>query len=421
MPPEKKKIETEISVPSKKRIHHPTTYEIVALIAGIVLMFLLFYAVQTLITPIIIIGAIIFLLYPLRKNIVAKNILLLSAALFLIWFFTTVQTVLAPFMLSLFVAYLLHPIVAKLERLKIPRWTAALFVILCSLAVIIVGTAVTFPYIVAQFDGILQAIGTMSSQFTHWLFEGRFVKVLQRYGISTSQIQQILTTTVAPRVQDLLSALMKIVLDIFGSFSVIVSGVVNIIILPFLTFYMLKDFPLVKHRLKMLFPRKQREIVSFYYNQIDDIVGRYIRGTTIIAIFDSIAVTIGFSIIGIPYALVLGILSGFLFFIPYFGFITMLIISTVVATLNPVTTIYFVGSAIGYLVTIHIIENFILSPRIIGRKIGLHPIVLLLSIFLFGYLFGFIGLLIAIPAAGSIIVIVKDWDSKRKIEHSKEN
>jgi len=117
---------------------------------------------------------------------------------------------------------------------------------------------------------------------------------------------------------------------------------------------------------------------------------------------------------------VLGVLSGFLFFIPYFGFITMLIISTVVATLNPMMTMYYVGSAVGYLLTLHIIENFILSPRIIGKKIGLHPIVLLLSIFLFGYLFGFIGLLIAIPAAGSMIVIAKDWDAKRKMELSKE-
>lgn len=414
MPRVKKKQEKiEIGI-VEKILGQPSPYENVTIIGGLILFMLLIYTIQSLLSPFLIIFSIIFLLYPLRTYPVAKNIMLLAGLLFIFWFFRAVEGILAPFILSLFLAYLLHPIVTKIERWGIPRWTSALFIILCIVALLIILVLVALPRVISQFEGILQAIGFMSSQFTHWLFEGRLIKVLQKYGVSTSQMQQIITNTVAPRVEDVVKNMMQIIFNLLGSVSLVVSGIVNLIILPFITFYMLKDFPLVKYRLKMLVPRKRRDEATSIYNQIDDVVGRYIRGTTIIGIFDACAVITGFSILSVQYALILGILSGILFFIPYFGFITMMITAAVVTTLSGEASATQVFTVLGYLVALHIVENFILSPRIIGKKVGLHPIVLLLSIFLFGYLFGFIGLLIAIPAAGSIIVVVKDWELNRK-------
>jgi len=398
-----------------------TTLEAVLISAGLVLLVLLLYTLEKLISPFLIFGTIIFLLYPLRDNPVAKNIMILAATLFLLWFLYTVDDIIAPFILSLFFAYLLHPLVTTLEKaLKVPRWASAIFIISCVIALVIILAILALPHIVAQFEGILQAIGIISTQFVEWVLDGQFIHVLQKYGISSDQLRTMLTTTIAPRVEDILKGLIKGTFGIVSGLQVIVSGIINIVIIPFLTFFLLKDFFLVRHRIKMMIPKKRREQSIAFYHRVDEILGRYIRGTTIMAILDGTLVTTGFWIMGIQYPLVLGILSGLLFFVPYFGFVTILSVSAFVASLSMGTISLPVVSAMGYLAVLHVIEVYMLTPFFIGEKIGLHPVVLILSLFLFGYFLGFIGLLISIPAAAIIIVSVKEWEANRKIELKQE-
>ncbi|MFA6456412.1 MAG: AI-2E family transporter [Bacteroidota bacterium] len=395
----------------------PSTMEMIVITTGLVLLLFLLYSLESLISPFLIFATIIFLLYPLRENTIAKNVMILSSVLFLLWFFTTIDEILSPFILSLFLAYLLHPIVTKLETAwKIPRWTSAVFIICVSIALVIVLLVLGLPHIIGQFEGILQAIGTISTQFVEWVLDGRFIKAIQKYGISVEQLRNMLTNTIAPRVEDILKGILKGTFGIVSGLQVLVSGIVNIIIIPFLTFFLLKDFPIVRNRIKMMIPRKRREQSVVFYHRVDQILGRYIRGTTIIAIIDSIVVSMGLWIIGIQYPLVLGILSGFLFFVPYFGFITILSVSAFVASMSMGTMSLPVISTVSFLGVLHVIENYIITPRVIGDKIGLHPVLLILSLFLFGYFLGFIGLLIAIPAAAIIIVSVKEWEMDRRKE-----
>jgi predicted PurR-regulated permease PerM len=396
--------------------------DVVIIIAGLVLLVLLLYTIQILISPFLILGTILFLLYPLRDSSVAKNIMLLSVVLFVLWFIYTINEILAPFILSLFFAYLLHPIVSKLEvSWKVPRWTSAVFIILCAIALVIVLLILGLPHIIGQFEGILQAIGVISTQFVEWVLDADYMSALNKYGISTEQLRSMLTTSIAPRVEDILKGLLKGTFGIVSGLQILLTGIVNIVIIPFLTFFLLKDFPLVRHRIKMMIPRKRREQSVLFYHRVDEILGRYIRGTTIIAIFDAIVVSVGLWIIGIQYPLVIGILSGLMFFIPYFGFITILSVSAFVASLSMGAITLPVISTVSFLSTLHIIEVYVLTPKIIGGKIGLHPVILILSLFVFGYFLGFIGLLIAIPAAAILIVSVKEWEVNRKKEIRTQN
>ncbi|MFA6468134.1 MAG: AI-2E family transporter [Bacteroidota bacterium] len=396
--------------------------EMIVISTGLVLMMFLLYSLETLISPFLIFITILFLLYPLRANSIAKNVMLLSTALFMLWFFITIDEVISPFIFSLFLAYLLHPIVTKLETVwKIPRWTSAVFIICVSIALVIIILILGLPHIIGQFEGILQAIGTISTQFVEWVLDGRFIKAIQKYGISVEQLRSMLTNTIAPRVEDILKGILQGTFGIVSGLHILVSGIVNIIIIPFLTFFLLKDFPIVRHRIKMLIPRKRREQSVVFYHHVDQILGRYIRGTTIIAIFDGVIVTAGLWIIGIQYPLVLGILSGFLFFVPYFGFITILSVSAFVASMSMGSMSLPVISTVSFLGVLHLIENYVITPRIIGDKIGLHPVLLILSLFLFGSFFGFIGLLVAIPAAAIIIVSVKEWEMNRRKDLKQED
>ncbi len=413
----KRKIEAKIEVPIENGIQSavPTTLDVVVISTGLILLMVLLYSLQALVSPVLIFGTIIFLLYPLREHAVAKNVMILAGTLFFLWFFYTVETILSPFILSLFLAYLLHPIVTKLETSwKVPRWTSAVFIICVSVAVVILFIILGLPHIVGQFEGILLAIGTISTQFVEWVLDGRFIKALQKYGISETQLRTMLTTTIAPRVEDILKGILTGTFGIVSGLQVLVSGIVNIVIIPFLTFFLLKDFLIVRYRLKMMVPRKRREQSILFYHRVDEILGRYIRGTTIIAIFDAIAVSTGFWLIGIQYPLVLGILSGLLFFVPYFGFLTILSVSAFVASLSMGMLALPVITTVSFLALLHIVEIYILTPIVVGEKIGLHPVVLILSIFIFGYFLGFIGMLISIPAAAIIIVSVKEWEVNLK-------
>lgn len=413
----KRKIEAKIEVPIENGIQSavPTTLDVVVISTGLILLMVLLYSLQALVSPFLIFGTIIFLLYPLREHAVAKNVMILAGTLFFLWFFYTVETILSPFILSLFLAYLLHPIVTKLETSwKVPRWTSAVFIICVSVAVVILFIILGLPHIVGQFEGILLAIGTISTQFVEWVLDGRFIKALQKYGISETQLRTMLTTTIAPRVEDILKGILTGTFGIVSGLQVLVSGIVNIVIIPFLTFFLLKDFLIVRYRLKMMVPRKRREQSILFYHRVDEILGRYIRGTTIIAIFDAIAVSTGFWLIGIQYPLVLGILSGLLFFVPYFGFLTILSVSAFVASLSMGMLALPVITTVSFLALLHIVEIYILTPIVVGEKIGLHPVVLILSIFIFGYFLGFIGMLISIPAAAIIIVSVKEWEVNLK-------
>jgi predicted PurR-regulated permease PerM len=415
----KRKIEIKSVVPDENgnQPAAPKALDVVVISTGLILLLFLLYSLQALVSPFLIFGTILFLLYPMRDYAVAKNVMILAGALFLLWFFLTIETILSPFILSLFLAYLLHPIVTKLETSwKVPRWSSAMFIICVSVSIVVLLIILGLPHIVGQFEGILLAIGTISTQFVEWVLDGRFIKAFQKYGISEQQLRTMLTTTIAPRVEDILKGILKGTFGIVSGLQVLVSGIVNIVIIPFLTFFLLKDFPIVRYRLKMMVPRKRREQSILFYHRVDEILGRYIRGTTILAIFDAIAVSTGLWLIGIQYPLVLGVLSGLLFFVPYFGFLTILSVSAFVASLSMGVLALPVITTVAYLTFLHIVETYILTPRVVGEKIGLHPVVLILSIFIFGYFLGFIGMLIAIPAAAIIIVSVKEWEMNLKKE-----
>jgi predicted PurR-regulated permease PerM len=394
MPRKKKSVQLSANNDVKNSVVTTPPLDIVIITAGLVLLIVLLYKLEQMLSPILVFGVIIALLYPLRENRAAKNIMILSGLLFVLWFFYKVEEILAPFLLSLFFAYLLHPVVTRLETSwKIPRWTSAIFIICCVIAIVIVLLVLGLPHIVSQFEGILQAIGTISNQFVVWVLDGRFIKAIEKYGVSAEQLRQMLTTTIAPRVEDILKGLLKGTFGIVSGLQVIVSGIVNIVIIPFLTFFLLKDFPLVRKRIKLMIPKKQREHSIQFYHRVDEILGRYIRG----------------------------ILSGLLFFVPYFGFITILSVSAFVASLSMGTLALPVISTVSFLAVLHIIEVYVLTPMFIGEKIGLHPVVLILSLFLFGYFLGFIGLLISIPAAAIIIVSVKEWEANRRKEVKQES
>ena len=390
------------------------TVEAIIFSAGIVLFLFLIYTIRIIASPFIVLGAILFLLYPLRSNVMARNIMWLSVMLFTLWFLYSMVGVLAPFAVAMLFAYLLHPMITKVETWGIPRWASSLVIILCGIAVLIVVVVLVLPIAFAQFSGILEAASRITNDFANWMFSNRMEVSLRKYGISTQQLREMLTTSFAPRLEVIMKGLLEGTFGLVSGLSTVITRIVNMVIIPFLSFYVLKDFPIIRHRVRMLLPRSKRERASEYYARVDELLGRYIRGAITVAAINAVLVTILFSVFGIQYPLVLGIVAGVLDLIPYFGLIIMLVLSVIVASFSESLVAGHMILAASTIGALHIFEAAVLSPKIIGSKVGIHPVLLILSLLVFSFFLGFIGLLIAVPTTAIIIMFVREWEERKK-------
>lgn len=414
MPQQKKKIQAAKFEQERNKITEVSKVDMTILIAGLLLVLFLMYTIRVVVSPFVVLGAILFLVYPLRSHVMARNILWLSIFLFSFWFLFSIFGILAPFAVALLLAYLLHPLITAIEKWGIPRWLSSLVLILLGIAVLTVIALLFLPIAFAQFSGILDAASVIANDFTNWMFSNRMEVSLRRYGISTQQLRSMLTTSFAPRLEVIMKGLLEGAFGLVSGLSAVISRIINMVIIPFLTFYVLKDFPVIRHRMKMLFPKNKRERVGAYYHSIDELLGRYIRGAITVAAINAVLVTFFFSIFGIQYPLVLGIVAGVLDLIPYFGLIIMLVLSVIVASFSSSLVAGHMILAASTIGALHVFEAAVLSPKIIGSKVGIHPVLLIMSLLVFSYFLGFIGLLIAVPTTAIIIMLVKEWEHRKK-------
>jgi predicted PurR-regulated permease PerM len=182
----------------------------------------------------------------------------------------------------------------------------------------------------------------------------------------------------------------------------------------------MKDFDDIKSLVKNLFPAKDRKRVSEYYGKIDSLLGSFIRGQLTVSIIHGIIVYIFLSILGVKYAVFLGSFGIILNIIPYFGLLVEITLAVIVSLFSGDP-----GFQVPLVVILYLIQNLLetsfITPKIVGDKIGLHPVILILSLFVFSYFFGFLGMLIALPTMSIIIMFFKEWMASREtIEIIKE-
>jgi predicted PurR-regulated permease PerM len=383
-----------------------------AFITGIATFLVLIYILLPSLSPIAIFLGLIFLLYPFRQNPLIKRLLWLSFLLFCVWIFDQLIGVLMPFVISFLFAYVLNPIVNKFERRNIPRWFSALIIITISTGLILWFFLLVMPVVIRQFQGVLLEISSFASSSIDSLKDGSFYKLLNEWGIPVDTISETLEKQVPAGIESILSSLLGGASNLLSSISAIIVQIINIILIPFVTFYILKDFPIVEKTVLSFAPELHRPSIRKYLRKTDEVLGQYFRGAMIVALIQGVISTLVLSLLGVRYAIVLGVMTALLDFIPYVGLIISLVVSTIVASFSgdPVM-VKVLGVIIMYLVQ-KVIENSILAPKIIGKKVGLHPVLLMMSLFVFGYFFGFVGLLIAVPLTAVLIALIGLWREK---------
>jgi predicted PurR-regulated permease PerM len=351
----------------------------------------------------VLVGASLFLLVFLNRRGIRfeTGVGLVAGLLFGAWFVGEVGSLLWPFLISFVLAYLLAPLVKILDK-WISR-TLAIGIIAILMLGLLTGIGVVLvPKVieeVVQFVGHLPAYGNAVQR----LFE-ELLTTLRSVGIDVSVVSvKMWLVERLPQLGRLFAAQMTSALKNVTSG---VAALLNLLMIPFVTFYVLKDYEKIQNALTSVMPRRHLDTTLSLVNRVDSVLGQYIRGQVLVCSFIAALTATGLTISGVPYAVLLGVTAGLLNLIPYVGLAISFGITSVVALLGG-DALFTWLKVLAVFAVVQSIEGNFLSPRVVGRRVGLHPAWVMFALVISGHFWGFLGLLLAIPVAAVINIIAK--------------
>ncbi len=308
--------------------------------------------------------------------------------------------ILTPFLAGALLAYIFDPLVDRLETRGLSRSGGTLIVIVLAGLVLFALLLIALPLFQGQFAELSQrvpaALDLLQTRFLPWL--------QQTFGItfapSLDTLKTWLTENAAQKGADWLPSLQT------GALAV-VSVLVNLLLIPVVMFYLLKDWDVMVARIAALMPRSWLNAATRIARTMDAVVGEFLRGQLAVMATLSLYYALALWAVGLNYALPIAILTGLLSFVPFLGFGLGLILALLVALLQFadwsgvawVGGIYLIGQAL---------ESYVITPRLVGERVGLHPVAVIFALAAFGQLFGFVGVLLAVPLAAVLLVALRE-------------
>lgn len=392
---------------------------IVASICLLTVFMLYTNLLRTSIGPLLIFSMVVFLLSPLRgESSFIKRLLLLSSIIFVVWLLLDLGILLMPFILSFGIAYLLDPLITSVVKRKLPRTIASLVVVLLLLSVIVLVSIFIFPNVFDQLNDVIKKVSSLVSTSTQYMESQQFYSWLEQFGISSDHARELVQRDIVPRLETVSQYILTAIMAVLTSLTSVVAQAVNAILIPVLTFYFVNDMPTLKKMIRSLLEKKNQKVLNDLV-RINTIIRAYIGGQIISATFVGVSSTILFLIFGIPYPFVLGVLCGLLNPIPYAGTLASLLIAFVTILLvdiNGAFSLMLISLAI--ILGMHFIATYFIDPKITGGKVGVHPVMLILSLFVFGHFFGFLGLVVAVPVTAVLMMYFNDWKKNRFVQNT---
>ena len=333
------------------------------------------------------------------KSIFNKKIFSFLLFLILIILVVYLLEILIPFFIGLLIAYLLDPLVDYLEENKIKRAIATSIILLLFFLIILILCFLIFPILSIQLKNFLTEFPTVINTLNQKI--NLVVDYLQKKTFQESNLD--LLNNILPNFSNLITGFLK---NIISSSLALFNVITIILVTPIVSWYFLKDWDDILIHLKSLLPAKQKKIFIKYAKEVDLIFSAYLRGQILVSLFLTLFYFSSFYILGLNYSLFIGIFAGFFSFIPLIGMIVSFFITALLAYLQflDILTIFYVSLI--FLVA-QLLESNYLTPKLIGKRLGLHPLAVLLSIFVFGALFGIVGIIFASPLMAAIVFIFK--------------
>lgn len=327
--------------------------------------------------------------------------LLLALVVFLLLLFF-LKSVITPFLIAAFLAYLGDPLVNYLIRLKFNRTWAATLVFLAIMGIVILLLFIFIPILIRQITVFVNRLPLV----LQWVQQTVVPWVQHEFNIDISVDPQGLRNILTAHWQqagNFIGSAWKIFsqsgLAIFTWFA-------QLLLVPVVTFYLLRDWDQVVEGIRELLPRRVEPTVVQLVTECDSVLGAFLRGQLFVMLCLVIFYAVGLSIVGLDLALLLGSITGLLSIIPYLGSIVGILMATIAAFLQFHDWLH-VSYVIVVFIIGHFVENFILVPWLLGDRIGLHPVAVIFAILAGGHLFGFMGVLLALPVAAIAMVLIR--------------
>ncbi|MFK8039816.1 MAG: AI-2E family transporter [Rickettsiaceae bacterium] len=308
------------------------------------------------------------------------------------------------FFISFIIAYMLQPVVNFICRIsQFPRLLVSSLVFAIFVFTSIILLSILIPLVYSQIALLIIRI----PQYFHYIQESFIPIVNDQLSNLDPQISNKISNILNDALNNLLEFISSVVNHTWDYTVKTVGIILFILLVPVLLFYFMRDWNCMIQSIDSVLPLKHKSKINEIIIKIHLLLASYIRGQLNICFLLAAFYSISFTLIGLDFGIIIGIFSGISLIIPFIGVIMSIVISTIVSYFTFSVSIHMLYVLIIYLVG-HITESYILSPKIIGNNIGLHPLWILFSIFSMHHLFGILGALFAIPIAGIIKILVTD-------------
>jgi predicted PurR-regulated permease PerM len=323
----------------------------------------------------------------------------------LLWASYELRRVLIPLTLAFIVAYIFDPLVDLLERRKVPRALSIALLIVLMIGIFAAAVFVVVPRLIQQSAGFVRS------------FRENFPELKETILSASSRFgDTALGAYLEANLEAILDALKSHVPQVLGSvetaLSHVVTGTVGVVgsIMTVLLFavvsvYLLKDFDSITAKVKELIPPARREAVLRIFGKIDVNLKSFFRGQIIVCTILAAFYAVGFAIVGVPFGVLIALIGGYGQIVPYLG-TALAIVPAALLTLIEFGDVWHPAAALAVIAAGQVLEGFVITPKVVGETTGLHPVVVILAILVFGDLLGFLGILLAVPLAAVLKVMV---------------
>lgn len=313
--------------------------------------------------------------------------------------------VLTPFLIAGVLAYALTPLVDRLDELgrgRMPRWLAVVIVELLFIVAVLCIVLLIVPVLVKELPLMREQLpllfDRLHATLSPWLAQFG-VHISLDLASLREQVMEYLQTNWSDGFGSIWSSV-----KIGSSFAVLLVG--NVLLVPVALFYLLLDWKQLVVRALEFVPPRARPGVDSFTDEADEVLGQYLRGQLLVMVTMAVFYSTGLALFGLDLALPIGVFTGLAMFVPYVGFGIGMILAIVAGLLEFASAKAFLMVGVVYGLG-QVFEGFFLTPRLVGERIGLHPLAVIFALLAFGQLLGFVGVLIALPASAVLLVAVR--------------
>ena len=311
--------------------------------------------------------------------------------------------ILTPFAISALLAYLFDPFADKLESWKLNRTLSVVIVFLVMTIIAFIILLFLIPTLEQQISSLIVNL----PNYFQWLSDHVSPWLKEKFGIQTDVFNiSEMTTLLKTHWNDAGGIAKNIIASLSKSGLVVINWMMNIVLIPVITFYLLRDWDILTARVGELIPRPVYPTINKLVTESNSVLSAFLRGQFSVMLVLGIIYSIGLMIIGLDLSLLIGMGAGIVSFIPYLGAITGMIVGVITAFIQFGDLSYVIYVLIVFGIG-QLLEGMVLTPWLVGDKIGLHPVAVIFAVLAGGQLFGFVGILLGLPIAAVIMVLLR--------------